>query len=97
VREVHSKRFEAAPDPEVGRRAREVQLLLNVVEPDPEYQPFVLTDASSACDAVGHQEAEIRRRLELYFGRPVALDLGVPLWRLVDDIRAWLPGWPEEE
>ena len=76
---------------------REVQLLLNVVEPDPEYQPFVLTDEASVFDAVGHDEDEIRRRLELYFGRPVALDLSVPLWRLVDEIRAWRPGWPEEE
>jgi hypothetical protein len=90
-------RFEVAADTEVKRRAREVQLLLNVVEPDPEYQPFVLTDEASVFDAVGHDEDEIRRRLELYFGRPVALDLSVPLWRLVDEIRAWRPGWPEEE
>jgi hypothetical protein len=95
--EGQPNRFEIAPDTEIGRRAREVQLLLNVVEPDPGYQPFVLTDEASVFDAVGHDEDEIRRRLELHFGRAVALDLSVPLWRLVDEIRAWRPGWPEEE
>jgi hypothetical protein len=95
--EGQPKRFEIAPDTEVQRRVREVQLLLNVIEPDPEYQPFVLTDEASVFDAVGHEEDEIRRRLEFHFGQPVALDLSVPLWQLVDDIRAWRPGWPEEE
>jgi len=51
-----SKPFEIAPDTEIQRRAREVQFLLNVVEPDPEYQPFVLTDEASLFDAVGHDE-----------------------------------------
>ncbi len=72
--EGQPKRFEIAPDTEVQRRAREVQLLLNVIEPDPEYQPFVLTDEASVFDAVGHEEDEIRRRLELYFGLPVDPD-----------------------
>ena len=48
-----SKPFEIAPDTEIQRWAREVQFLLNVIEPDPEYQPFVLTDEASLFDAVG--------------------------------------------
>ena len=91
-----SKPFEIAPDTEIQRRAREVQFLLNVVEPDPEYQPFVLTDEASLFDAVGHDEDEIRRRLGAYFGQPFAFDLSLPVWRLVEEIRAWRPGWPEE-
>jgi hypothetical protein len=95
--EGQPRRFEIAPHTEIQRRAREVQLLLNLVEPDPEHQPFVLTDEASLFDAVGREEDEIRRRLELYFGRPFAFDLSLPIWRLVDEIRAWRPGWPEEE
>lgn len=95
--EGQSKRFEMAPCTETERRSREVQLLLNVVEPDPEYQPFVLTDEASLFDAVGHGEDEIRRRLSSYFGEPLALDLGLPVWRLVDEIRTWRPGWPKEQ
>jgi hypothetical protein len=91
-----SKPFDIAPATEIERRAREVQFLLNVVELDPEYQPFVLTDEAFLFDAVGHDEDEIRRRLGAYFGDPFAFDLSVPIWRLVDEIRAWRPGWPEE-
>ena len=91
-----SKPFEIAPDTEIQHRAREVQFLLNVVEPDPEYQPFVLTDGASLFDAVGLDEDEIRRRLGAYFGQPFAFDLSQPVWRLVDEIRTWRPGWPEE-
>jgi hypothetical protein len=97
MKEGQPKRFEIAPDIEVRRRAREIQLLLNVAEPDPEYQPLILTDEASVFDAVGNDEDEIRRRFELYFGEPLPADLRLPLWRLVDAIRAWRPGWPEEE
>lgn len=91
-----SKPFEIAPSLEVDRRAREVQFLLNVVEPDPEYQPLVLTDEATLFDAVAHDEDEIRRRLGACFGDPFAFDLSVPIWRLVDEIRAWRPTWPED-
>ena len=73
--EEQPKRFEIAPDTEIKRRVREVQLLLNVVEPDPDYQPLVLTDEASLFDAVGHEEDEIRRRLELYFRAVLRLRL----------------------
>lgn len=59
---------EIADDTETQARAREVKVLLNIVEPDPEYQPFILTDEASLFDAVGAGEEEMLRRLALYFG-----------------------------
>ena len=60
---MSDKKFEQAPSSETEARRREVQLLINVAEPDPEYQPFILTDEASLLDAVATDSAEITRRL----------------------------------
>jgi hypothetical protein len=62
------KKFEIADDTRTKARSREVQILLNIVDPDPEYQPFVLIDEAWLFDAVGTGEDEILRRLALYSG-----------------------------
>ena len=77
-------------------RKREVQLLINVVEPDPDYQPFILTDEASLLDAVLAEPREIATRLNTYFGADLGLDLRTPVWRLVDRIKQLRPGWPDE-
>jgi hypothetical protein len=82
---------------ETEARTREVQLLINVVEPDPEYQPFILTDEASLLDAVGHDEVEIQRRLDYYFGARLPISLGLPLWKFVDSVKGLRPGWPDED
>ena len=93
---MSEKKIEVAPSTETEARKREVQLLINLVEPDPVYQPFVLTDEASLLDAVPTEPDEISRRLNAYFGADLALDLGSPVWRLVDHIKRLRPGWPEE-
>ena len=93
---MREKNIELAPSSETEARRREVQLIVNVVEPDPQYQPFILTDDASLLDAVATEPSEISRRLIAYFGTDLGLDLGTPVWRLVDHIRQLRPGWPDE-
>jgi hypothetical protein len=87
---------EFAPSTETLARGREVQLLINIAEPDPEFQPGVLTDEASLLDAVPTPPAEIVRRLDAYFRGDLELDLALPLWRLVDLIKRLRPGWPDD-
>ena len=73
-----------------------MQLIINIAEPDPEFQPFVLTDEASLLDAVPTPTVDILRRLDAYFKGDLGLDLTLPLWRLVDTIRRLRPGWPDD-
>jgi len=88
--------IELAPSTETVARGREVQLLINIAEPDPELQPFALTDAASLLDVVPTSEADMHRRFDAYFKADLELDLALPLWRLVDKIRRLRPGWPDD-
>jgi len=69
---------------------------MNIAEPDPEYQPFILTDEASLLDAVGTEAEKIMCRLNAYLGVDLALDISLPVWRLVDEIKRLRPGWPDE-
>lgn len=91
----HTK-LELASATETLARGREVQLIINIAEPDPEYQPGVLTDDASLLDAVATAPVEIERRLDAYFRANLELDLDLPLWRLVDTIKRLRPGWPDD-
>ena len=90
------KKFEIADDTETQVHAREVQVLLNIVEPDPEYQPFILTDEASLFDAVAAGDDEMLRRLALYFRDDFSFSLRQPIWKLVDEIKSVYPNWPED-
>jgi len=93
---MSDKKFELAASSETDVRKREVQLLINVAEPDPEYQPFILTDEASLLDAIATPAEEITRRLNAYFEADMNLDLTMPVWRLVDTIKHLRPGWPDD-
>ncbi|HEX2672326.1 MAG TPA: hypothetical protein VHM25_15705 [Polyangiaceae bacterium] len=88
--------IELAPSTETAARGREVQLLINIAEPDPELQPFVLTDAASLLDVVPTSPADMHRRFDAYFKADLELDLALPVWRLVDKIKRLRPGWPDD-
>jgi hypothetical protein len=90
-----SRKVEFAPVVETELRVREVQLLLNVIEPDPEYQAFAVTDDPSALDVSSNSRELVRARLEQYLRRPLPVDLRVPLWQLVDAIRRVEPASPD--
>ena len=88
--------IELAPSTETVARGREVQLLINIAEPDPELQPFALTDAASLLDVVPTSPADMHRRFDAYFKADLELDLALPVWRLVDKIKRLRPGWPND-
>lgn len=94
-RMTSSHNIELAESTQTLARGREVQLLLNIAEPDPEYQPGVLTDAASLLDAVPTERKEIARRLDAYFRADLELDLELPIWQVVDAIKRIRPGWPD--
>ena len=92
---VAGKKIELADHAEIDAREREIQLLINIVEPDPQYQPVLLTDEANLFDAVGADEDTISRRLKSYFGTDFDLPLRLPLWKLVDAIKTRHAGWPD--
>ena len=94
--EQPGRKFEVASSTETESRRREVQLLINIAEPDPKYQPFIITDEASLLDAVAPDASEIQRRLDAYFGASLGLDLHVPIWHVVDAIKRLRPGWPDD-
>jgi hypothetical protein len=90
------KKIEIASSVETEARRREIQLLINIAEPDPQYQPFILTDEASILDAISTEPTTIARRFDTYFDMEMKLDLSLPLWRLVDRIKQLLPQWPDD-
>jgi len=87
--------FTFSPNDETKRRSREIQLLVNLIEPDPKTQPWFISDEARAFDICSLEEDEIRRRLGAHFHRPIRSDLGAPLWKLVDLLKDEFPGWPD--
>ncbi len=73
---------------------REIQLLINIQQPDPEYQPILLTDNSIIFDIVTATIKVVRQRFTEYFEQPFTYNLNQPLWKLVEDIRLRQPDWP---
>ena len=51
---------------------------------------------ASLLDAVGTEAKEITRRVDAYFGVDLGLDISLPVWRLVDEIKRLKLGWPDE-
>ena len=90
-------RFHPVDDTETEARAREVQLLINAIEPDPRWQPWFVSDEASLFDCLGNDEADMRRRLSFYFGRDPGVDLRQPVWLVVERLRAIFPAWPYDE
>jgi hypothetical protein len=90
-------RLRPADDSETQARLREVQLLINVIEPDPRWQPTFVSDRASLLDCLGNDEPDMLRRLAFYFGRPPGVDLREPVWRVVDRLKALFPDWPYDE
>ena len=87
--------FTIAGSEETEARRREVQFVLNIVEPDPAYQPLLVTDAASLLDVVGAGPEEIARRMDAHFGCHVDVDVCLPVWRLVDELKCVRPEWPD--
>lgn len=94
--DFRGKKIEFADTSEVEEREREIRYIFNIVQPDPAYQPILLSDESTLLEATSRNEAEALRRLECYFGSPFPCSLRQPVWRLVNDMKRRFPGWPGE-
>ena len=91
-----STEFELGETSEVDKRPREIQLLINVVEPDPEYQPSFLSDSATFYDITAQMPEEIEEKLRFYFKGDLPAKLLTPLWQYVDIIKQRYVGWPDE-
>ncbi len=89
-------KLEMADSTEVEARNREVQLLFNIIEPDPEYQPTFTSDEATIRDSTGLEDQVVLARLESYFRFDCSFALAIPLWQLVDELKARIPGWPDD-
>ena len=49
--DIMSKKIKFAETTEIAKRDREVHLILNVVEPDPDYQPVFISDEATFFDS----------------------------------------------
>jgi len=90
------KNIEIASDTEVKNRKREIQLLINIQEPDPEYQPFILTDEATVFEVNTDDEKKILKKYSNYFNEDFTISLHMPLWQVVDAIKSKYEGWPDE-
>jgi hypothetical protein len=88
--------LETGEQTEHDRRTREIEILVNVIQPDPQRQPRILTDRATAFEICDLSERTIRERLEGFFRRPLTIPLSSPLWQIVDTLKAQYPGWPDD-
>jgi len=87
--------FSYDSDNEIARRSREVHIVINILEPDPRFQPILLGNDATVFDVSGEMEEDIKKKFELYFGAPFNISLNQPLWMLVERIKQAFPGWPK--
>ena len=90
-----SKKIELAESEEIEKREREVQLIINIVQPDPEYQPVFISDEACFFDISGDSETEIESRLRFYFKGELPASLITPVWQFIEVVKIQYPGWPE--
>jgi hypothetical protein len=89
-------KIEAAESIETENREREIQLILNVIEPDPEYQATFISDDACFYDISGLDEIEIEERLRFYFKGELPASLRTPVWKFIDIVKQRYPRWPDE-
>jgi hypothetical protein len=82
---------------ELFRRSREVSMLINILEPDPEFQPSIFPNEPSVTEVLGKSEEELSKRLEVYFGKELKLSAAQPLYQLLEQIKKVLPDWPDRK
>lgn len=88
--------LEFADNDETESRSREVQLLQNVIEPDPEYQALFISDEANLLDISGLDSKEIEARIRFYFKGDLPAPLNIPVWQFIEMVKQKYPRWPEE-
>jgi len=95
----HHKPFkiEFADSHGVKKRAREIHLILNIIDPDPKFQPDFLSDEALVLQSTRMEEDIVFARLRAYFGSSIELKLNDTFVELVDSIKRQIPNWPDNE
>lgn len=93
---MSNNKIESCDTYETQKREREIQLLINIIEPDPEYQPTFISDEATFLDITAQNDKITKSRLEFYFKGELPAPLHTPLWKFVDLIKTHFSGWPEE-
>ena len=88
--------IEFYPTDKVDNRKREIQLLINIVEPDPEYQPSFISDEATFLDITAMDSLEIESKLKFYFKEGLPAPLNTSLWAFADIVKTIYPSWPDE-
>ena len=89
------KRIEFATSEEIEKRDREVRLIINIVEPDPKFQPMFISDEACFYDITAKNEKEIEENLRFYFKGELPAELGTPIWQFIEIVKQRYPGWPD--
>ena len=89
-----TKKLELAKSTETEKRKREIQLIINVIEPDPEYQPLFISDEANLFDLTLYDKSELEEKLRFYFKGNLPAPIETPLWKYVDLIKQRYPEWP---
>jgi hypothetical protein len=92
---MKDSQFRVSLDEKGKERAREIQLIINLLAPDPVCQPYYLADEAMVFDIYNQSERIILSRLEGYFGKTFNIDIRQPLWSFVDKVKLAYPGWPD--
>lgn len=72
---------------------REIQLLFNIVQPDPKYQPSTKRICESLTECFNLEEKVLQKRLMQYFGDSFDIPINQPLPDLVEQINATYKDW----
>lgn len=81
---------------ETEKLKREIQLLINVVVPDPQYQPIFLSDEANFFDITGDTAEQIESKIRFYFKGELPTKLNTPLWKFVKIVKNQYPTWPDD-
>ncbi len=70
--------------------------MINIMEPDAEYQTMFVSEEVCFHDIVGPDTEEVEDRLKFYYKGEVLTLLSTPIWQFIDMVKQRYPGWPDE-
>ena len=82
-----SDNYELESQTESLKRKREIDTLVQIIEREPRYRPWFISDRASLLDIFGDSQQEIKDKLEAYFGNKLEISLDQPIWKLVDELK----------
>ena len=72
---------------------REIQLLFNIVQPDPKFQPIARRTSEALTECFDIEDEILLNRLKQYFGDSFDLKINQPIPDLVEEINSKYKDW----